>query len=245
MQSTSNFFITFTLMNAVRSYFNDIIALIFPELCQACGGSLVNGEDIICFNCIYDLPYTNFHQQPDNVVARQLWGRIDFKLAYTLFYFAKGGKVQNMMHQFKYKNMPRIGNKLGEIAGKQLVVTPAFQNIDVILPVPLHPRKLKQRGYNQSAQFADGLADRMRIPVDVESLVRIKHTQTQTRRSRFSRFENMQQVFSVAHPEKLAGKHVLLVDDIITTGSTLEACGLELLKVPGLTLSIAAIAYAE
>jgi ComF family protein len=232
-------------MNKVSRYFHDFIALIFPQLCQACGNSLVAGEDMICFSCIYDLPYTNFHQIPDNVVARQFWGRIDLKLAYVLLYFNKGGKVQSMMHRFKYKNMPRIGNRLGEIAGKQLAVTPAYQTIDVIIPVPLHPRKLKQRGYNQSAQFAEGLAEKMGISVDTESLVRLRYTQTQTKRSRFSRFQNMQQVFGIKYPERLAGKHVLLVDDIITTGSTLEACGLELLNVPGLTLSIAAIAYAE
>jgi ComF family protein len=232
-------------MKLRSNYLNDFIALIFPELCQACGGSLVSNEDVICMNCVYDLPYTNFHQQPDNVVARQLWGRIDLRSTYVLLYFSKGGKVQNMMHQFKYKNMPRIGNRLGELAGKQLASAPAYQTIDVIIPVPLHPQKLKQRGYNQSAQFAEGLAEKMEAVVDIESLIRLKHTETQTKRSRFSRYENMKDVFSVQQPEKLAGKHVLLVDDIITTGSTLEACGLELLKIPGLTLSVAAIAYAE
>ncbi|EHQ28324.1 ComF family protein [Mucilaginibacter paludis] len=230
---------------SVRTYLKDFVALIFPELCQACGCSLVNGEDMICMNCVYDLPYTNFHQQKDNVVARQFWGRIDLQLVYVLLYFTKGGKVQNMMHQFKYKNMPRIGNRLGEIAGKQLGATPAYQTIDVVIPVPLHPKKLKLRGYNQSDHFAQGLAVKMNIQVDCENLIRLKHTQTQTKKSRFSRYENMKEVFSVKKPEKLAGKHVLLVDDIVTTGSTLEACGIELLKIPGLTLSIAAIAYAE
>jgi len=232
-------------MNRFSAYLHDFIALIFPELCQACGSSLVNGEDVICMNCVYDLPYTNFHQQADNVVARQLWGRIDLQGVYVLLYFTKGGKVQNMMHQFKYKNMPRIGNRLGEIAGKQLSGSERFKNIDLIIPVPLHPRKLKQRGYNQSAQFADGLAEKMAAKVDIGNLIRLRHTDTQTKKSRFSRYENMKDVFGVLHPEKLAGKHVLLVDDIITTGSTLEACGLELLKIPGLTLSIGAIAYAE
>jgi ComF family protein len=232
-------------MNRFSAYLHDFIALIFPELCQACGSSLVNGEGVICMNCVYDLPYTNFHQQADNVVARQLWGRIDLQGVYVLLYFTKGGKVQNMMHQFKYKNMPRIGNRLGEIAGKQLSSSERFKNIDLIIPVPLHPRKLKQRGYNQSAQFADGLAEKMAAKVDIGNLIRLRHTDTQTKKSRFSRYENMKDVFGVLHPERLAGKHVLLVDDIITTGSTLEACGLELLKIPGLTLSIGAIAYAE
>ena len=234
------------LMNLLRSYINDFVALIFPELCQACGSSLVAGEEIICVNCIYDLPYTNFHQQPGNVVARQLWGRIDVQNAYVLLYFSKGGKVQHMMHQFKYKNTPHIGNRLGEIAGKQLISAQSFNGIDVIIPVPLHPRKLKQRGYNQSAQFAEGLGQKMTgAMVDTVNLVRLKYTQTQTKKSRFSRYENMKDVFAVQYPERLQGKHILLVDDIITTGSTLEACGIELLKIPGVTLSVAAIAYAE
>jgi ComF family protein len=232
-------------MNLRSSYLSDFIALIFPELCQACGSSLISGEELICTHCMYDLPYTNFHQQPDNAVARQFWGRLPLQSAYVLFYFSKGGKVQNMMHQLKYRNSPKIGNKLGEIAGKQLASSAPFQDIDVIIPVPLHPRKLKQRGYNQSAQFAEGLSAKMNIPIDVTSLIRLKHTETQTLKSRFSRYENMKEVFGVSIPDQLAGKHILLVDDIITTGSTLEACGIELLKIPGVTISVAAIAYAE
>jgi len=227
------------------TYFNDFIALIFPQLCQACGKSLVAGEDLLCTGCHYDLPYTNFHQQPDNAVARQFWGRIDLQAAYVLLYFTKGGKVQHLMHRFKYLNTPRIGNKLGEIAGKQLSASAIYSTIDVIVPVPLHPRKLKKRGYNQSQQFAEGLSEKLNRPVDVRNLIRVKHTDTQTKKSRFSRYENMKDVFAVRDAEKFAGKHVLLVDDIITTGSTLEACGLELLKIPGVTVSVAAIAYAE
>ncbi|RKR85606.1 ComF family protein [Mucilaginibacter gracilis] len=232
-------------MNQVSRYLHHFVALIFPELCQACGASLIAAEKVICINCTYNLPYTNFHQQPDNVVARQLWGRINLQAVYVLLYFVKGGKVQNMMHRFKYNNMPQIGNRLGQIAGAQLAGAAAYQNIDVIIPVPLHPKKLKQRGYNQSERFADGLSEKMTARVDTGSLIRVKHTDTQTKKSRFSRYENMKEVFTVLHPERLTGKHVLLVDDIITTGSTLEACGLELLKIPGLTLSLAAIAYAE
>jgi ComF family protein len=178
-------------------------------------------------------------------VARQFWGRIDARMVYVLLYFSKGGKVQNLMHRFKYRNMPGIGNKLGSIAGRQLTAGQLPEPIDVIVPVPLHPKKLRQRGYNQSARFAQGLSDQLGIPVDTDSLVRIKHTDTQTKRSRFSRYENMREVFSVIDPEKFKGRHVLLVDDIITTGATLEACGIELLKIEGVKLSLAAIAYAE
>jgi ComF family protein len=227
------------------TYLGDFIALIFPQLCQACGNNLVGGEELICTGCTYDLPYTNFHKQKDNVVARQLWGRIDVAMAYVLLYFYKGGKVQNMMHQFKYRNMPLIGNKLGNLAGAQLIQSEWQGKIDMIIPVPLHPQKLRARGYNQSAQFAHGLADQLKIPVEEDNLIRVKYTDTQTKKSRFSRYENMKEVFTISHPERFEGKHVLLVDDIITTGSTLEACGIELLKIKGVTLSVAAIAYAE
>jgi ComF family protein len=227
------------------NYWNDFIALVFPQLCQACGNTLVINEHVICTECYYDLPYTNFHQQPDNVVARQFWGRLELSSVYVLFYFSKGGKVQAMMHQFKYRNSPKIGNKLGEIAGQKLTSSSNHQDIDFIIPVPLHPRKLRQRGYNQSQQFAEGLSTRLNIPVDTVNLIRLKHTDTQTKKARFSRYENMKDVFGIRDAEQLAGKHVLLVDDIITTGSTIEACGLELLKIPGVKVSVAAIAYAE
>lgn len=203
------------------------------------------GEDVICTDCSFTLPFTNFHLQPDNIVARQFWGKVDLKGAYALYYFAKGGKVQNLMHHFKYKGKQEIGVLLGNIAGEQLVKNYIFSSVDVIIPVPLHKKRLKERGYNQSTCFADGLAQRLTAVVDDGNLVRVRATETQTHKSRFSRFENMQEVFMVMNPEKLYGKHVLLVDDVITTGSTLEACSLQLLKIEGVKLSIATIAYAE
>ncbi|GAA4330935.1 ComF family protein [Mucilaginibacter gynuensis] len=232
-------------MKIRNSYLADFISLIFPELCAACNGSLVGGEDILCIDCRYNLPYTNFHQHTDNILARQFWGKINIEGAYALLHFAKGGKVQNMVHRFKYDGVQQIGVLLGSIAGEQLTQASAYNSIDHIIPVPLHKSKLRKRGFNQSACFADGLASKLTATVVIDNLVRIKATETQTKKSRFSRFENMQEVFAVQNPEQLAGKHVLLVDDIVTTGSTLEACGLELLKIPGLKLSVAAIAYAE
>jgi ComF family protein len=191
------------------------------------------------------LPFTNFHLQPDNIVARQFWGKVDLQGAYALYYFAKGGKVQNLMHHFKYKGMQQIGVLLGNMAGEQLVKSNIFNSVNVIIPVPLHKKRLKERGYNQSTCFANGLAQKLNAVVDDDNLVRVKSTETQTHKSRFLRFENMQEVFKVLNPEKLMDKHVLLVDDVITTGSTLEVCSLQLLKIEGLKLSIATIAYAE
>ena len=232
-------------MNLQRGYLADFVSLLFPELCAACRESLIANEQLICTDCIYHLPYTNFHLQPDNIVAQQFWGKIQLEGAYALFYFSKGGKIQNLMHQFKYKGMKQIGNLLGNIAGEQLIKNDIFNTVDLIIPVPLHKNRLRQRGYNQSTCFAEGLAQKLNTVVDDGNLVRAIATETQTHRSRFARFENMQEVFVVKNLEKLVNKHVLLVDDIVTTGSTLEACGNQLLKVEGLKLSIATIAYAE
>jgi ComF family protein len=231
-------------MKLLGGYLADFVALLFPELCPACNASLVANEHIICSDCRYNLPYTDFHLQADNIVAQQFYGKIKVEAAYALYYFNKGGNVQNMMHHFKYNGMHKIGNVLGSIAGSQLKQNAIFNTVDYIIPVPLHKSRLRKRGYNQSASFADGIAEKLSAAVELDNLIRVVATDTQTHKSRFARFQNMQQVFTVADPEKLAGKHILLVDDIVTTGSTLEACGIELLKVPGLTLSIATIAYA-
>lgn len=230
-------------MNLHNTYLGNFISLLFPRLCQACNGSLLGSEDLLCTNCLFNLPYTDFHLQPNNVVARQFWGKVDLQGVYALMYFEKGGKVQHLMHQLKYKNMPAIGNRLGTIAGEQLLQTQTFSNIDIIIPVPLHKSRMRERGYNQSTHFAQGLAQKLSALVVERQLVRVVKTSTQTRKNRFDRFANMQQVFMVTNPEALQEKHVLLVDDIVTTGSTLEACAQELLKIPRLKLSIAAIAY--
>lgn len=232
-------------MKLQAGYLADFVALLFPQLCQACGEGLVSGEELLCLDCRYNLPFTDFHLKPDNLVARQFWGKINPESAYALCYFAKGGKMQHLLHNFKYKGVRKVGNLLGNIAGDQLMQNPGFKNADVIIPVPLHKSRLQKRGYNQSTCFAEGLSEKMGIPVNDNNLIRIRATETQTHRSRFLRFENMQQVFTIVRPEELKNKHVLLVDDVITTGSTLEACGIELLKIEGLKLSIATIAYAE
>lgn len=232
-------------MKLLRGYLADFVSLLFPQLCPACQASLMANERIICLDCSYNLPYTNFHLQADNIVAQQFYGKINVEAAYALYYFNKGGKVQNLIHHFKYSGMHQIGNLLGNIAGGQLKENAIFNTTDLIIPVPLHKSRLKERGYNQSLCFASGLAQKLNATVEDNNLQRVVATATQTHKSRFARFENMQEVFVVKQPESLMNKHVLLVDDIVTTGSTLEACGLELLKIPGLKLSIATIAYAQ
>ncbi|HEY5326148.1 MAG TPA: phosphoribosyltransferase family protein [Mucilaginibacter sp.] len=232
-------------MKLQHTYLADFVSLLFPQLCAACRESLVANEHLICTHCLYNLPFTNFHLQPDNIVARQFWGKIPLESAYALYYFTKGGKIQNLLHQFKYKGVKQIGNLLGNMAGEQLLKNDVFNTVDMIVPVPLHKKRMLQRGYNQSLSFAESLAEKLNADVEDNNLVRITATETQTHKSRFARFENMREVFAINNPEKLMNKHILLVDDVITTGSTLEACGTQLLKIPGLKLSIATIAYAE
>lgn len=231
-------------MNAILRYAEDFLSLFFPELCSGCGKNLFKNEHLICTDCIYNLPYTDFHLDKDNRVARQLWGRIPFKQASAYLYFQKGLRVQNLMHQLKYNSKPEVAYKLGEMYGAKLLDSEMMQGIDAIVPVPLHPARFKKRGYNQSEHFAQGLSASLKIPVN-SSLIRSVHTQTQTRKSRFMRYENMKEVFDVAQRHNLENKHVLLVDDVITTGATIEACALELTKINGLTITIATIAFAN
>ncbi|WP_026897767.1 ComF family protein [Daejeonella oryzae] len=232
-------------MQLVREYLQDFTALFFPDLCTACGKNLFKHERVICTDCIYHLPYTNFHQDSENRVAKQLWGRFSFVQASAFVYFQKGNKVQNMMHQLKYNKRPETGFRLGELYAHDLKRTDQWQIPDLIIPVPLHPKKKIKRGYNQSEFIANGLSSVLEVPVSANTLIRASDTATQTKKSRFSRFENMQEAFSISHPELLIDKHILLVDDVITTGATLEACSLVLLKLQKIRISIATIAFAE
>lgn len=229
-------------MNALATYAQDFFSLFFPEVCSGCGKSLFKNESVICTDCIYNLPYTNFHLDNTNRVARQLWGRIPFELSCAYVYFHKGSRVQNLMHNLKYNNKPEIAFKLGELYGTQLAENPTIQHISSIMPVPLHPARQRKRGYNQSEYFAKGLSQALKKPVNL-ALQRDIFTETQTKKSRFVRYENMRDVFLINNTEQLENQHILLVDDVITTGATLEACALELLKIKGLKVSIATIAF--
>ena len=217
--------------------------MIFPKVCHACGKSLYKKEDCICTHCLYHLPKTNYHLYPDNPVVKLFWGRTHIFSASSMFSFSKGGKVQNLIHQLKYRGKKEIGTSLGKHYGNELKTSPMFSSADVVIPVPLHIKKLKKRGYNQSETFAQGIAESMKAENPAGVLIRARASETQTRRSRFARWKNVETVFKVAAPEKLHGKHILLVDDVVTTGSTLEACANKVLEVPGTKVSVATIAY--
>ncbi|MDY0103206.1 MAG: phosphoribosyltransferase family protein [Lentimicrobium sp.] len=228
----------------LKSYFEDLVSLFYPRICLACGNTLYKNEHMICFSCQYHLPKTNFHLYEDNSVARQFWGKINFASAASCYYFSKGSKVQHMIHQLKYKGYKEIGEHIGRLYGPDLKKSPLFSDISAVLPVPLHPKKLAIRGYNQAEWFAMGLAESMKVELDVTTLTRIHASDTQTRKTRFKRWENVKEIFQLNDTLRHSGKHILLVDDVITTGSTLEAAGHELMKIPNVKISVASIACA-
>lgn len=227
-----------------NSWLGDFFHLIYPDTCAACGQQLQIKEDTICLFCELELPYTDYHLQPENPLAKQFWGRLQLVQVAAMCQFIKGGRVQKLIHHLKYDGWTDVGVRMGQLYGQTLKQTPAFQSIEAIIPVPLHPDKLRKRGYNQSDCFAEGLAQSMEIPWYADALQRTTFTKTQTKKSNFDRWKNVENVFIAHRPELLEKKHVLLVDDVITTGSTIEACGNALLAVEGCKVSVASIATA-
>lgn len=219
--------------------------MFYPNLCIACSDRLVSQERFLCMHCWYDLPVTNFHLSSENKVAKLFWGRVNIENATSFFAFNKGSNYQHLVHFIKYKGLKELGFETGLRFGHVIKNTANFGDAELIVPVPLHPEKEKQRGYNQSEWIARGLGEAIQKPVLVNNLVRNIHTSTQTRKNRFERWENVENIFEVKKPEAFAGKLVLLIDDVVTTGSTLEACATELLKIEGTKVSIATLAFAD
>ncbi len=224
---------------------NGFINLIYPNLCCACEKPLYKNENLICTYCKYHLPKTNFHNDLDNPVIRQFWGKANIFSATAFYYFSKGGKVQKLLHNLKYNGKKEVGIEVGKIFGLELKESSLFNSVDCVIPVPLHPSKKKKRGYNQSDFIADGIAEGMKIKSEKEILVRTTATSTQTKKSAFERFMNVDSIFKISDENKISGKHILLVDDVITTGSTFESCAAALLSVSNTKVSIAAIAVAK
>lgn len=208
--------------------FKDILFFFFPYCCEVCGRLLNEGETIMCSYCYLDLPRTGFHLERENPVARLFWGRVKIDEACSWFYFNKGSSYQVLFHRLKYHGYGDIGVFMGKSFAAEISDT-VFAGADLIIPVPLHPRKERKRGYNQSLLIAEGMQSILDIPLDSKSLIRSSFSDTQTRRNRFERFLNMQDKFSVKDKQNIQDKKILLIDDVVTTGSTLEACAQVLL----------------
>lgn len=221
-----------------------LLHLLYPNLCAGCEADLPNRHYCFCIRCQSRLQAADMYLQAENEFTGRFWGRLRIESGAAMYYFNRKSPIQRALHQLKYKNQPEIGVRIGQRFGQLLAQSPWFQVVDAIVPVPLHPQKERLRGYNQSAMLAQGLADSMHVPVLQHTLVRSAFTSSQTRKKRMERFENVNSVFAVKHPERIAGKHLLLVDDVLTTGATLESCGNLLLEVSGTRLSLATIAIA-
>jgi ComF family protein len=231
-------------MNFLYDLWDDFISLLFPRLCYACGNHLLRNENLICTECYVIIPRTNYHLQEENPVAQLFWGRCRIEKAAAFSYYNKGSRIRNLIHNLKYRGIREIGFEAGRIYGLSLKSSGFTSDMDLIIPVPLHPSKKRIRGFNQSDIISAGIGDATGLNINTNALVRIKGSETQTKRSRFERWTNVDGIFQIVDPEIITGKHVLLVDDVITTGSTIESCANELLKVEGVKVSVVALAFA-
>lgn len=228
----------------MMSLFENVWGLFYPEVCPACGTLLAKDEDTVCLSCSFLMPKTAYETIADNPVARIFWGRVPLHAVSACFFFAKKGRVQPLIHSLKYHSDTHAGNYLGRKMAENMKNAPLFSDIEVLVPVPLHPKRLQLRGYNQSEVIAKGMAEVLGISVVADNLIREVATATQTKKSREARWQNVKNIFTVSRPAQFEGKHILLIDDVITTGSTIEACAQALLDVTGVKVSVAAAAYA-
>ena len=228
------------------SYLRSFFSLIYPNRCEACGTLLVAGERVLCSTCRYKLPRTNYWLQKGNPVEQTFWGRVPVENACSLFFMGKGSKYRKLLHKLKYNSKPQIGVELGSLLGAELLPAPLYSGVDCIIPIPLHPKRLRTRGYNQSEMIAKGISQTFGKPMLADVVYRRFYNETQTKKTREERMKNVQDIFAV-HADKaslIEGKHLLLVDDVLTTGATLEACIAVILKEASCKISVATLAAA-
>lgn len=226
------------------NWLKDFFRLLFPPCCSVCGNALSVHEECLCLSCLMNLPKTNYHLLDENEVEKRFWGKVPVKRASAYFHYMKGSDFDKLLFDLKYHGRREIGVVMGKYMAKELAESGFFEGIDVIIPVPLHKKKQKLRGYNQSERIAAGISIATGIPVDNNSVGRVVANSTQTRKTVWERWEGTQNIFSVLLPEKICGKHILLVDDVLTTGATIVSCAAEMTKVENTTLSVLTLAVA-
>jgi len=232
------------MISVIKEYAIDVYRLFYPKLCGACNTALYKGEQHICFVCSNNLPFTDFEKLKPNPVEKVFQGRIDVDFATSLLYFSRSTKTQNILHQIKYNNRKQLAIYFGNLLGERIKSTHEQLNFDVIIPVPLHPKKLQIRGYNQSSYIAKGIAEVLNIPIAEHIIKRKINTATQTKKTRVERLQNINNAFELNKNTNLNYNHILLVDDVLTTGATIEACANSLISKQNLKISVATLAMA-
>ncbi len=232
-------------MPLTKSLFQSVTHLFYPHICVGCGSDLLKENDLLCLTCKHELPHTEFEKFENNPIEKIFYGRVLLEAAHSEFYFSKGELIQHLIHDFKYKGNKAIGLYLSKQMGDHMFLSNRFKNIDYLIPLPLFADKEFKRGFNQANVICEGISETMNIPVLANNVIRIKFTETQTRKHRTERWENVSESFKICNPTILIGKHILLVDDVITTGATLEACAQKIKEIPNTKVSIATLATAS
>jgi len=232
------------MQSLLKNTFQNLSQLFFPLNCECCNNWLSENEEVLCLHCVAALPRTNYHHDLHNQSQQRFIGRVNIQFATSFLYFTKEGMMQHLMHRFKYRDRKNIGKHLGLLFGAELAAGGHLQDIDYIIPIPLHFSKKDRRGYNQSDVIAEGLKESINVPSFSDALIRTKDTESQTHKTRAERLENVKGVFKATNPQLLQGKQLLLIDDVLTTGSTLESAALTLLSIPGVSVSIATLGIA-
>jgi len=227
-------------------FITNLLGFSFPELCPACRRGMSGHEKLLCSDCRTNLPLTNFHLMEENPLKKMFWGRVPLEYAMSYYFFSKQTRVQQLIHHIKYRGLKELAVEVGRMMGRAIQENEKFCNaVEVIIPVPLHPKKLRKRGFNQSECLGRGISELIKKPLSTQNLIRQIHNPTQTKKSRFQRWKNVSGIFELLNAEELNGKHVLLVDDVVTTGSTIEACYLALKKANDVRISLASIGFAH
>ena len=224
------------------SYATDFGTLFFPKYCSSCNRNLMHFEKAVCMHCLTHLPRLQMHDELDNAVEKLFWGRIHLESATAFLSMPRNGISHRLIHRLKYHGDQEVGERLGALFAHELLASERMKGIDVIVPVPLHPKKLHVRGYNQCDCIARGMAETLGADISLNNLTRTHFSASQTRRGRISRWSNVKDIFWVREPEKFENKRILLIDDVITTGATIEACATALHKINGVQLSVGALA---
>lgn len=231
-------------MATLSTWFKSLFQLLFPRKCVVCNDLLTDNEKVLCQSCNLHLPRTNYHLEKDNEVEKMLWGRMDIERASAFFFYSKGSNYRHLLHQMKYGGRKDIAQEMGYLMGCELANDGFFEGIDCIIPIPLHHHKQRSRGYNQSQEIGKGISKATGIPIEASCIVRQRNTSSQTSKSAYERWENVSGIFTILQPKQFENQHILLLDDVLTTGATITACADALKAVPGIRISVLTLALA-